>query len=731
MQNSNALVLEVLKENNALAMSVFEQKELASTLRYYGRLAISFPEIDKLCQELTSILSKPDKQGAFVSDSVHNLKKVGQLLWGHLLTKAVKDRLKASQNKDLILSLDEELIDIPWELLYTGEDFLCLKFNLGRVVRTKENINAPQYRYLSAKPRMLILANPTSDLKSAYAEGIHIRNQFDKKRKEINIDLKSTHIDTLYVKKALQDYDIVHFAGHCEYDAASPKNSGWVLKDGRFTAGDIHKLGETLSLPDLIFSNSCYSAGSRANLMDLDYQRKTYSLASAFLFSGVRHYIGTIRKVEDSISLSFAREFYSQLIAGKSVGESLRLGRLKLIKEYGVTAIPWTSYLLYGDPNFVLFKAKLKPVKERLKKGALFYKKVFLWSSLTIFIVSICIYLYIWLPSINPSTYVLFSKSHKLYSTGNNQEVILLCSRIIQKDKLFLAVYPLLADTYERLGKRDEALRCYFDYALACEKKEDKNNLAGAYIGIGWIYYLKGEYSRSFEFYQKAINLSRTNQDKLHEAEGLRKLALWYNDRGNCDQALELLMKSSEINRERQNIYAHRYNLACDYFDIGLVFTDKDDLYTAKEFYAKSRQLFGKLKLKEELSDYYFNLGEIYLFEKEHQKALDCYMKGLKIDQLHGNKPSIASDYNMVGELYMAMDNLAEAEKYFNQSVSASLEIDAQPELAYAYYNLGLLYKERGQRNKMREYLRLAQEIYWRIDTPEYQRIKQEFAGIK
>ena len=131
---------------------------------------------------------------------------------------------------------------------------------------------------------MLILANPTADLKSAYLEGVNIKNQFDRKRAEISIDFKSTRIDTVYVKKNLRDYDIVHLAGHCEYDTDDPKNSGWVLSDGKFTTTDILALGESLHLPSLIFSNACHSAEAATGPMATDYQEKNYSLASAFLF---------------------------------------------------------------------------------------------------------------------------------------------------------------------------------------------------------------------------------------------------------------------------------------------------------------------------------------------------------------------------------------------------------------------------------------------------------------
>ena len=210
----------------------------------------------------------------------------------------------------------------------------------------------------------------------------------------------------------------------------------------------------------------------------------------------------------------------------------------------------------------------------------------------------------------------------------------------------------------------------------------------------------------------------------------MRKLAVWYIDKEDYERALELLMKSSEINRERQHIQGHRYNLACDYFDIGLVFVNKDDFTTAKEFYDKSLLLFEKLQLKSEFSDYYFNLGEIYMFEKQYQKALDCYMKGLRIDQQQGNKPNIASDYNMIGELYIEMGNFDEAERFFDQSILVCKQINIRLELASAYYDLGLLYKQRGRKNKAREYFRQAQEIYCMIDTHDYEAVKKELLEL-
>lgn len=730
MEESNVLVLEVLRQGENLAMSIFEENELAQTIRHYSQLSISEEQINRLCQETAAVLNKATKAGSFDPDAVAALRKAGQVLWDQLLSRPVKERLKGTAIRNLVLSLDERLINIPWELLYDGEAFLCLKFNLGRLVKTQQQLSLPRYRSLGGTPRMLILANPTEDLKSAYEEGVYIKNNFDRRRNQVSIDFKSTSIDTLYVKKNIRDYDIVHFAGHCEYQPDDPREAGWVLKDGRFSAPDIVSLGESAPLPSLIFSNACYSASACEGLKAQDYREKNYSLACAFLFSGVRHYIGTIWKIEDPHSLAFAREFYNQLLKGLSIGECLRLARLKLIKDYGNSILSWASYLLYGNPDFALFRGREKPKQALAKKKRLFSGKKLIYLSLAAVGVWLCGYLYFWLPTLNPSNYFLFLKSRDLFRQGKNNETILISSRIIRESPQFLSAYPLLADSYHKTGRRDEALKYYFEYARCSEREKDRRHLADAYLGIGWIYQLKGDYPRALDFYKKASAICEENDYMLGKATGLRRMAEWHNDNKEYSLALELLTRSAEINRSRQQIYEHRYNLACDYFDMGVVFSNKEDFATARGFYQKSCLLFKRMRLYNELSDCYFNIGETYAYEKEYQAAMDLYLRGLRLDREQNNKFNLASDYSMIGELYLEMDNFPEAEKSFLEAVRLSEEIKAQPELACAYYDLGVLYGKKGRKNKAKEYLRQAQEIYALIDQREYNRIKQELIGL-
>jgi len=454
-------------------------------------------------------------------------------------------------------------------------------------------------------------------------------------------------------------------------------------------------------------------------------------LAAAFLFSGVRHYIGSIRRIEDEASLSFAREFYHQAISGKKLGESLRLARLSLIKNRGRGSLDWLNYLLYGDPQFAFFEEPKAKIRAKKKFSPAKHKKKIIFSAIALFAIGLIFSLSVFLPTLKPSSMYLFLKSQSEFNRGNNQLALSLGERAIRSDPYFLAVYPIIASASMRLGDKKDALKYYFDYVLYSEKKDDRENLTQAYIKLGWFYYLEGDYSRSYGFYNKALELSRKLNNRFNEAVALRKLAVWYIDRKDFDTALNLLTKGMGIDIEHQRSVEFRKNLASDYFDIGLVFTNKDDYAAAKEFYEKSRKIFESLKLKSELSDCYFNLGEVCMFEKEYKKALDYYARGLSIDLEQGNKSSLASDYNMFGELYTEMGDTNQAEAFFVKAVNLSEEIKSRPELADACNNLGLLYKTLGRKNKAREYWRKSQEIYRSTDRIKYEEVKKQLLELE
>ncbi len=742
MQEFDTWILEITCQGERnLNLSLFEKGQ-TFPLKSISSTPVDFAEIEQLNNEVIAIINKSRQRKTLAQDSIEDFKKNTRLLYDLLFSRQIKNRLDSLGSVNLVLSLDERLIAIPWELLFNGQDFLCFKFNLGRSIHTRNSEHQPRYRNISSKPRMLILANPTGDLPSAYREGLYIKNCLTKTG-SISVDFKAQDISSNYVRKNLRDYDIVHFAGHCEYNSEKPEESGWIVADGWVSARDFLVLSESAALPSIIFANACQSARAENNLLDLQAQSKVYGLAQAFLFAGVRHYLGSFWRVEDDFSGKFAEEFYNQTISAQSIGKAVRLARLRLFREYGIAAVAWAGYVLYGDPGFVLSSLSGAAAKKKRFHGvevssdgarrrlAVISKKKAIIFGLTLAVLISGMVAVKILPTLNPKTYFLFSQAKQSYTQGDNSKVFSLAERIIKQDSSYLPILKLRGDVYFRLGRSTEALSDYFDYARLSQKKKDYKHLAAAYTKIAWTTHMWGDYKKSYEFYQKALNISRKYHDKLNEADAMERLAVWYIDKGDNEAAFSLLIKSLDINRQRSHDPEHRFNLACDYFTLAFLYMEKEEYATAKDFFKKSEEIFESLGEIPELSDYYFDMGEIALLEKNYNLALEFYQKGLALDKRLNHRFNLSSDYWMIGEFYWETGKIAQAENYFKEAIILCRQINNRPVLAGVYYDLGMMYKELGEDNKAKEYYSQALKLYKDIDTPDYQQVRQEYLSFE
>ncbi|MEW6379896.1 MAG: CHAT domain-containing protein [bacterium] len=353
--------LEVTRQDGRLKISIDER--LAgeeSTVRNYEEVPVSLDWIKTRCHEMVETLNEVNRQGRFSREVLLKLRATGRVFYNELLTPLVKTKLRETRAEYLSLNIDDQLVQVPWELLYDGQEFLCQRFNMGRLVKTRQSVqgikgrsplNPCGDRVLSRPLRMLIIADPTGDLKDAYREGIQIQEHMAQYGNFINVALRSQGITPPFIREKMKYFDLIHFAGHADYDQENPERGGWRLTSGNLTAQDVMQMAGSSAMPSLIFSNSCQSARTEGWVLKEHFQDEIFGLAHAFLLSGVKHYVGTFWEILDEPSSRFALEFYKCLLSGLTTGEAMREARLSLIRKYGEETAVWASYLLYGDPT--------------------------------------------------------------------------------------------------------------------------------------------------------------------------------------------------------------------------------------------------------------------------------------------------------------------------------------------------------------------------------------------
>lgn len=199
-----------------------------------------------------------------------------------------------------------------------------------------------------AKVRVLLVADPTSDLTAARSEQQRLVQLL---RRRPNVEVTSLvgqeATDTRVLEALATGMDVFHYAGHAVFDADDPARSGLRLH-GATTLVAHHFAGLPAGMvPPLVFLNACRSARSVLRSVDHPGQdRAPTTVAEQLLASGVQNLIGSLWDVDDDAAYQFAEEVYDAVLGGRTIGAAVQSGRDRL---YRADLIDAFNYVLYGE----------------------------------------------------------------------------------------------------------------------------------------------------------------------------------------------------------------------------------------------------------------------------------------------------------------------------------------------------------------------------------------------
>jgi len=526
----SVLHLELNLEGDILKVGFHEQgKGEESTIRRYEERPFSRQAVDGRVASMVELLNRATRQGRVSKEALLKLRDTGKVLYDELLPPSVKEMVAGSRAGYLVLNLDEKLVQVPWELLNDGNRFLCLRFGVGRIVKTRQKSVGTRQRVLGHPLKMLILADPRGDLKDAYGEGVRVRDELDGDPDLVNVSFRTEGITSDFLREKIRNFDMVHFAGHSDYDAEHPERSRWLLSEGGLSAGDIMKMAGTGTMPALVFSNACESARTGGWSVEDFHHEKIFGLANAFLLAGARHYVGTLWDVLDEPGRLMAETFYRGLIWGDPVGDALRRARVKVIEAYGEETIVWAGYVLYGDPAFrylgersqaeeaerprPMVVPQKNPSDVRSREEVIAFgeeksrrsRKGLFWALAGGLILAVAL-AWVGFQHFRPDTGPLEREIMLLYLSGDYPGAAKVCDRITGVDSSLALPYLVLAKI--RLSEGDlEGAELHFKRVLE-SGRAGVGQRAEALMGLGRICSLRNQSEAALQYYEKASALA-------------------------------------------------------------------------------------------------------------------------------------------------------------------------------------------------------------------------------
>ena len=293
-------------------------------------VAISAAEAGRLAHRFADHCSRPDSNPASLRAEAQILY---QTLFGSMEPLLISHR-------HLIIEPDEALWMIPFGALVDGsgvylEDRYAISLSPGLDYLAA----SPEWVRISSTTPILLAGNPRTSgrrsLEDAEAEVKGISRQFRYSKLLLGDEASSEKI-----AEGLRNVDVFHFSGHA---IASPGGVGLILGDSvvmdvaKIQASDFAKL-------KLAVLSACDSAKGSANVFD-----DRDSLARSLIGVGVPDVVASRWMVDSQATAVVMKDFYTQLLSGKSVSEALGFASRSLRKNSEFShPFYWAGFSAFG-----------------------------------------------------------------------------------------------------------------------------------------------------------------------------------------------------------------------------------------------------------------------------------------------------------------------------------------------------------------------------------------------
>ncbi|HEX8476619.1 MAG TPA: CHAT domain-containing protein [Pyrinomonadaceae bacterium] len=314
--------------------------------------------------EVQSVFAASAAERLMASETEGEQKKYGNLLYTYLIPQDFHQLIDS--DRPLTLVLDRQTASFPWEMAsFTGPrgtTFLGPNLKLTRQFRTMLSSAPGVAPPINRNFKALVIADPAPEpeyqLPGARSEGravVNILQQFKTERFldiEIVERIGATECDPVEILALIlnENFDLVHYAGHGIFDEQNPNRSGWVF--GASCIMSPLEIFRARRVPRLVFANACFSAVTIKGKTSAAEQvnRQLAGMVEAFFERGIQNYLGSGWPVGDMPGVQFAETFYTNALAGETLGDAIAAGRTRILQQ-GST---WGAYQHYGHANTTL-----------------------------------------------------------------------------------------------------------------------------------------------------------------------------------------------------------------------------------------------------------------------------------------------------------------------------------------------------------------------------------------
>jgi class 3 adenylate cyclase/Tfp pilus assembly protein PilF len=249
---------------------------------------------------------------------------------------------------------------------------------------------------------------------------------------------------------------------------------------------------------------------------------------------------------------------------------------------------------------------------------------------------------------------------------------------------------------------------------LALKAKALANDLnypkgeANALKNIGMVYYRRGLYVQTLDYWSQALAVFQTINDDAGVANMLSNIGAIYFNQGADDKALEYSLKSLQMAEKTGDTVRMIYTLG----NIGSTYHNKRDP-VALTYLLRAITLAEKSGNKDAYVVLTGNIGEVYFDNKDNEKAFEYYKKSISAEQ---NSANAAYAYNGIGKVYLKQGNLEMALQNHNRALQIADSLDDKFQITRSLRGIADVYEKQNDIPLALEYYEKARAVAEKMD---------------
>ncbi len=254
--------------------------------------------------------------------------------------------------------------------------------------------------------------------------------------------------------------------------------------------------------------------------------------------------------------------------------------------------------------------------------------------------------------------------------------------------KWMIRALEIQGEAQANLNNYNRAVICNQQSLRIYEELNDESGKSDAFMNIGSVYWLKGDWTSSIDYYTRSLIIEEKNGNYDQVAVCMNILGSLYYEMKEYDKALEYLNSSLSLIKKSDDKITYSYILN----NIGNIHKQGKLYKEALKAYNESLEIQKQLKNKEGIAASLHNIGVSYGAMGLEDKALNFLKRSLMISKELGFKKNIAHTLVSVGNIYHKSANYDTAIVYGVEALnlvresSNLLQISNAAELLYKSY---------------------------------------------